>query len=178
MLKSTGLQRVRYDSATEQQAEGTARPAWRLLGGWAGCAELAAGKAGAWCCSVAVLGQCPVRGGGRGTWVGTCPQQLLEGWNFSSSSPWQSAPTTGRPLWRVLRGSITDRIPDVLTSPLQAPSSQLPQSAISRLCLPSLLEWKPPRERKGPGSIGAPSQGCRRTGQGGKGNKGENGGPT
>ena len=62
MLKSTGLQRVRYDSATEQQAEGTARPAWRLLGGWAGCAELAAGKAGAWCCSVAVLGQCPVRG--------------------------------------------------------------------------------------------------------------------
>ena len=178
MLKSTGLQRVRYGSATEQQAEGTARPAWRLLGGWAGCAELAAGTAGAWCCSVAVLGQCPVRGGGRGTWVGTCPQQLLEGWNFSSSSPWQSAPTTGRPLWRVLRGSITDRIPDVLTSPLQAPSSQLPQPAISRLCLPSLLEWKPPREREGPGSIGAPSQGCRRTGQGGKGNKGENGGPT
>ena len=150
--------RVRCDSVTEQHpGRGPCQACVEAPGRRAGSTELGSGRAG-----------------GGGTWVGTGPQQLLEGRNFSSSSP----PRGGRggvdSATRSQTGSLT-RSPPCFGLP--GPSFPSLPCLPSQLCLPSLLEEKPPREREGPGSISATSQGCRRTGRGSMGNTGGNGGP-
>lgn len=121
-------------------------------------------------------GQCPVRAGGGGTWVGDMPSAAVGGWNFHRAPHSGLLPPREAAAASALHSSITDRIPDVLTSPLQAPSSQLPRPAISRLCPSFPPGVEAAQGEEGPGSISLPSQGCRRTGGEGR-RQSEDGGP-
>ena len=69
------------------QAEGTARPAWRPLGGWAGCVELAAGGAGALVLLSGCLRPVPSLGWRWGHLGGDTPSAAVGGVEFFIELP-------------------------------------------------------------------------------------------